>query len=129
MTKMEDMLALRALEEPHYNCAQSILVPFAEELGLTRQQAYDLALNFGGGMGCNGLCGGLTGSLMVMGGKGVPQERREQLVAEFIARNGAVNCEELTEGLEHHTPERKQRCDALVCGCMEWLLKELEQYQ
>ncbi|MDD6161009.1 MAG: C-GCAxxG-C-C family protein [Oscillospiraceae bacterium] len=127
MTKMEEVLALRAMEEPHYNCAQSMLVPFAEELGLTREQAYDLALDFGGGMGCGGLCGVLTGSMMVMGGKGVPQEARERLVEQFRARHGAVNCDELTQGLESHTPEKKERCDALICEGMKWLLKELEQ--
>ena len=35
-----------------YNCAQSVFIPFAEDRGRTREQAKDIAANFGGGMGC-----------------------------------------------------------------------------
>ena len=31
--------ALRAIEVPHYNCAQAVVVPFAEEAGLSEQMA------------------------------------------------------------------------------------------
>jgi len=40
MTRMEEVKYLRT--EPdgrHYNCAQSLLVPFASEVGLDKEQA------------------------------------------------------------------------------------------
>ena len=40
MTRLEEVQYLRT--EPdgrHYNCAQSLLVPFASEVGLTKEQA------------------------------------------------------------------------------------------
>ena len=32
--------------EPHYNCAQATLIPFAEELGLDRQTSLFISLKF-----------------------------------------------------------------------------------
>ena len=43
MTKYEDMIALRNHPDIHYNCAQSVLIPFAEDMGITREQANALS--------------------------------------------------------------------------------------
>ena len=56
MTRREDMAALRADTQVHYNCAQAVVVPFARDMGISREQAYDMALNFGGCMGCGATC-------------------------------------------------------------------------
>ena len=48
MTRMEEVKYLRT--EPngrHYNCAQSLLVPFAEQVGLDKEQADKLGSFFG----------------------------------------------------------------------------------
>ena len=92
MTRKEDMSALRADTQVHYNCAQSVVVPFARDMGLTRELAYDLALNFGGGMGCGATCGALIGALAVLGGLGQPQEKRLELIRTFRTANGAIDC-------------------------------------
>jgi len=76
MTRKEDMAALRACTEVHYNCAQSVILPFAGDMGMDRDQLYALALNFGGGMGCGGTCGAMIGALIALGGLGQPQEKR-----------------------------------------------------
>lgn len=47
MTHLEHAAALRADTTTHYNCAQSVLIPFAKEAGLTEEQANALAENFG----------------------------------------------------------------------------------
>ncbi len=70
MDRMEHVRALRASTDRHYNCCQSILVPFAEEMGLTEEAAYALGANFGAGMKHGSTCGTLTGALMVLGGGG-----------------------------------------------------------
>ena len=64
------MAALRADTKVHYNCAQAVVVPFAQDMGLTREQAYDMALNFGGGMGCGATCGAMIGAMIALGGLG-----------------------------------------------------------
>ena len=47
MTHTEHAAALRADTATHYNCAQSVLIPFAAQTGLNEEQAMALAENFG----------------------------------------------------------------------------------
>ena len=54
-----------------YNCAETIMMAYADDLGLTESQAECLGCNFGGGMKCGGTCGAITGGLMVLGALGV----------------------------------------------------------
>ena len=71
MDRMEQVKHLRT--DPggrHYNCAQSILVPFANEAGLGEEQAYQLGAMFGSGMNHGATCGVLTSALMLLGLKG-----------------------------------------------------------
>ena len=67
MTHLEKARELRARTDIHFNCCQSVLVPFAQEMGLTEDQAYALGDNFGAGMRCGSTCGALSGALMVLG--------------------------------------------------------------
>ena len=92
MTKKQKLYTLRNDPNVHYNCAQSMLIPFAGEIGITEEQANALTLNFGGGMGCGAACGALVGTLAAMGGLGMPQEKREELIAEFQSRHQCLNC-------------------------------------
>ena len=124
MTKHEDMAALRARTDVHFNCAQSVIVPFAAELGLTRQQAYDLTLNFGGGMGEGLTCGALVGALAVMGGLGLPQARRLELIDQFRDAHGAVDCTPLVESILARGEMKKAGCDKIVAWCVDWLCRE-----
>ena len=63
--------ALRDDPAVHYNCAQGVLVPFAEAAGLDPETAYRLAANFGGGMKRASVCGAVNGGLMALGLLGV----------------------------------------------------------
>ena len=50
------------------NCAQAVVGAYAEEIGLTQEQAMRLASSFGGGMGgMRETCGAVTGMFMVLG--------------------------------------------------------------
>ncbi len=124
MTRKEDMSALRADTQVHYNCAQSVVVPFARDMGLTRELAYDLALNFGGGMGCGATCGALIGALAVLGGLGQPQEKRLELIRTFRAANGAIDCAALLKAAHQRGEERKPHCDGLVRQCVDFVCRE-----
>ncbi len=124
MTRKEDMSALRADTQVHYNCAQSVVVPFARDMGLTRELAYDLALNFGGGMGCGATCGALIGALAVLGGLGQPQEKRLELIRTFRTANGAIDCAALLKAAHQRGEERKPHCDGLVRQCVDFVCRE-----
>ena len=56
-----------ALFDQKYHCSQAVLAAFADECGLTEQQALKLGACFGGGMRKGEVCGACTGALMVLG--------------------------------------------------------------
>lgn len=124
MTRKEDMAALRADTQVHYNCAQAVVVPFAADIGVTREQAYDMALNFGGGMGCGATCGALIGALAAMGGLGLPQEKRLELIRRFRNENGAIDCASLLKAAYARGEEKKPHCDRMVRQCLEFVCQE-----
>ena len=64
MTKLERARELRADTARHYNCCQSVVLPFAEELGLDEEAVLKLAEHFGSGMRRGSVCGAVTGGLM-----------------------------------------------------------------
>lgn len=66
---MSDKIA-KALElhNKGFNCAQSVVIPFCEELGVDPAVISRAAEGFGGGMGGYELvCGALSGAVMVAG--------------------------------------------------------------
>ncbi|HVN48918.1 MAG TPA: C-GCAxxG-C-C family protein [Bacteroidota bacterium] len=91
-----------------FNCAQSVFVPYAEEAGLPREQAFKLSCGFGAGKGRQQkTCGAVTGSYMVIGLKhgkyqqedNPAREKTYSLVKEFskqfIKKNKTLECSEL----------------------------------
>lgn len=51
------------------DCSQVITEEFADQMGLTKEQAGKVSACFGGGMMCGETCGAVTGALMVLGMK------------------------------------------------------------
>lgn len=49
------------------HCSQSVLAAFAEECGITEEEALKLGSCFGGGMRKGHVCGAVSGALMVLG--------------------------------------------------------------
>jgi len=109
----------KAAFDQGFNCSQSILAAYAEELGLNREDALRVAAPFGGGIGRTGAtCGVVTGALMALGLKyGMTQadaqakERMYALAQEFMRRfeqqYGVLTCKGLL-GLDLSTPEGRQ---------------------
>ena len=126
MTRKEDMAALRACTEVHYNCAQSVVLPFAQDMDMDRDQLYALTLNFGGGMGCGSTCGAMIGALIALGGLKLPQERRLDLIRRFRTEQGAVDCAALLKAAQERGEERKPYCDGLVRWCVDYVCQEAE---
>ncbi len=105
-----------------YNCAQSMIYSFAEELGIDKSIAMKLATGFGGGLGRTGnVCGAVTGGILILGlmfGRGenedkIKQEKTYQYVREFIekfkVKYGTVECKSLIDNIDLLTDEGKKR--------------------
>lgn len=86
MSHIERVKEVRAIVEPHYNCGQSILVPFCKELGMTEEQAYALGAHLGKGMRHGGTCGALSGALLVLGAMGFSEEEAAAFIQQFQKR-------------------------------------------
>ena len=114
MNRMEQAKALRARTDVHYNCCQSVLVPFCRACGLTEEEAYRLGAHFGAGMKHGGTCGAVTGALMVLGMTGQDNEAALELLSQFREKNGALTCDELLAQLHGDEEGRKPFCDQLV---------------
>lgn len=118
------------------NCAQAVLMAYADVLGLTEEQAAMVAVGHGGGMGRLRLhCGAFSAAVMLAGAiegpDGAKKEHRPQTYARvqeihrrFIEANGTVSCAELLgkAGVpenptpEERTPEyyRKRPCERVI---------------
>jgi len=121
MTHMEKVRELRARTDVHFNCCQSVLVTFAQEMGLTEQQAYDLGTNFNAGMRCGSACGALTGALMVLGMTHYPPEQADAFRNKFREEHGDITCAALLRAAHDAGIPRKEHCDGLVYEVVEML--------
>ena len=86
---LEKAKEIRAIVEPHHNCAQSVLMAFLDDLDLDRETAYKLGSCFGSGMKCGSTCGAITGALMAMGLLGLDSpEITQKFFRDFKWRGG-----------------------------------------
>ena len=113
---LERAHVLRAIRQPHYNCTQSVLIPFAADLGLDEETAYRMGVNFGGGMKSGSVCGVITGALMVLGLMGYDQPADAQKFMKRIKENhqGMMMCRDLLRENAERGGDKKEHCDALV---------------
>ena len=93
-----------------YNCAQSVLLAFANKVGLENKEALRLASSFGGGMGrLREVCGAVSAMFMIAGIlKGYTEPNNDvvkanhykliqDLAAEFKSKHGTIICRELLD--------------------------------
>jgi C_GCAxxG_C_C family probable redox protein len=135
-----------ALFKSGMNCCQAVLMAFAQEYGLSREDAMRIGSGFGGGMGRMGeTCGALTGAFMAIG-LAHPRPNRDSaepsahlvqnLAWQFCKRHGSTSCRQLL-GEDISTPEGYERaknaklfqtlCPSLVhdaAEMLEGMLKE-----
>ncbi|MDR3112821.1 MAG: C-GCAxxG-C-C family protein [Endomicrobium sp.] len=91
-----------------YNCAQAVLLAFADELQIDKEFALKLASPFGGGMGGQReVCGAVSAMFIAAGLKRGysdaknPEEKKrlyaliKELSDKFKAENGSIVCKEL----------------------------------
>lgn len=130
-----------------YNCCQSVVVPFADMYGFTREQALHMSASFGAGIGRMRLtCGAACGLFMLAGlekcaiegsdraSKSANYALVQQLATEFKRRNGTLTCAELlglnnladnsTPIASERTPQyyAKRPCPRMVeCAASIWV--------
>ncbi len=128
-----------------YNCSQSVLLSFADDLKFSKELAQKMAAGFGGGMGKQQeTCGAITGAIMVLGIlKGEQVNNNDELKAEaygsvnrltgeFKAIYNTTNCQELI-GCDLNTAEgsakfKEERIMETVCaGCVERAVQIVEK--
>lgn len=124
MDRMEETRALRNDPAVHYNCAQSVLMPFSDVCGLTKEQACALGANFGSGMRHGSTCGAVTGALMVLGMARKSPEAANALMRRFREKNQVLDCAGLLQRAKANGEEKKPHCDRMVYEAAA-LLEEL----
>jgi len=104
MTHIEKATQLFAKK---FHCSQAVFAAFADELGLTEQQALKIGACFGSGMRKGEVCGACTGALMALGLKYgqcseedldsrlKTNEVTDRFMDEFKKENGSFICREL----------------------------------
>lgn len=91
-----------------FNCSQSVLGAFSDEIGLDRETALRLSSSFGAGMGrLREVCGAVTAMFMTVGlkyGYSDPNDSDaktehyrmiQELAEKFRRENGSIICREL----------------------------------
>lgn len=128
-----------------FNCAQSVISVFVDQLGYNYEQAMQMASGFGGGMGkLQATCGAATGAFMVIGlytsakyPEITEQKFRNNALIQtfnerFLERMGSRKCSDLL-GIDFNTPEgqlkfEREGLKSKVCeNCVTTAVQILEE--
>ncbi|MBQ9990508.1 MAG: C_GCAxxG_C_C family protein [Lachnospiraceae bacterium] len=126
MTKKEKAIELH---DKKYNCAQAVACAFAEECGIDERLLFQANEGFGLGMGgTKGVCGALTGAIMLAGfknsdgnladpkTKGSTYQLSKEMLNRFEEKCKSTICKEL-KGLE---------TGKMLCSCHDCILAGVE---
>lgn len=115
-----------------YNCAQAVACAFAEEIGVDMELLFRISEGFGFGAGCaNGICGALTGAIMLAGLKNsdgnleTPGTKADtykiskELCEKFVEKTGGLICRDL-KGLDS---------GEVLCSCPDCIKAGVELVQ
>ena len=109
-----------------YNCAQSVLLAYADLLEIDTQTAARIAAPFGAGMGrLREVCGSVTGMFMIVG-LAIPVDNPndmesktrnyamvQRLAERFREENGSIICRELLElNVRKESPRPEPRTES-----------------
>ncbi|MGN8913368.1 C-GCAxxG-C-C family protein [Anaerofustis butyriciformans] len=100
----------KKFHDEKYNCCQSVVLAFSNEIGIEKDKLAKLVANMGGGLGYSGeVCGAVSGMAIVSGYFGnwdIPSDQEskkesydtiKELVEEFRERYNFSRCPELLE--------------------------------
>lgn len=113
---LERTRELRAIIDPHYNCGQAVILPFAEVLGLPEELVMRFGANFGRGMKGGELCGAIAGGLVVLGLFGLEDPTTTAAFYQRLhaAHPAGLDCATLLRLNAEKGQERKPHCDGMV---------------
>lgn len=148
MNKPEE--AVRKFNED-YNCAQSVLTTFSQELGLKEEIAKNLTAGFGAGINYRGeMCGAVSGALLTIGlklgelngfdelKKELTKEFSDKFIQLFQKENNSVLCKKLLNkdlSIPKELEEARELdifsdiCSGLVKSSAQILTKLLEEIE
>ena len=123
------------LHDQKYNCAQSVIIAFKDELGIDQDTLAHLFANFGGGFGYAGeVCGAASGMACVSGFLGDWKVQTDQdtkvksydtikgLIEKFREENkGNSRCDELRA----LGKAGGRSCAELIAECADMVAKEM----
>lgn len=121
-----------SLHHKKFNCAQSVVCAFAEDLGYDPETIFKTAEAFGGGMATFGTCGAVTAIAIVLGMKNsdgnlaAPATKKStyklmrRATDMFLEKNQSTICRDI-KGIDTGCPIRS--CD----GCIEDAVEILEE--
>ena len=105
-----------------YNCAQAVFGAYAQEAGMSHEDAMKLASSFGGGMGgLRDTCGAVSGMIAAAGlkwgyadsqnleEKTAHYARVRRLIEAFEAEHGSHVCRELLAAIENLKTDPSER--------------------
>lgn len=116
------------------DCSQVVLGYCAEQLGITREEAWRIASAFGGGMGIGETCGAVAGAMIAIGmrygqvrendpeQKAVMKQKRQEFLEEFLERYPSCRCREI---LKHDISDPEERQKILEAGLLFDLCPEV----
>jgi len=148
--KIDHSVKAKELFKQGYNCAQAVLLAFADELDIDNDTALKLSSSFGGGMGrLREVCGAVSGMFMVVGlkyGSVNPSDAKakaehykliQELAAHFTEVNHSIICRDLLGlniKIDNPVPEtrceqyyKKRPCVELVCDAAKILDSYIEE--
>lgn len=147
MTKREYCELAKKYHEMGMNCAQSLLLAFRDKTGMDEATCYGVASGFGGGVRCGGICGAISGPVMVLGmlyphtpenggeGKAYSAKLTKEFESRFAQQFGYMNCRELLAEKDlKPMPITKElgvtsHCGVLIVSAAELLFDMLEELE
>ena len=128
----------KALFLEGYNCAQAVVLAFAEDAGLDESVAKAFSRPLGGGMGrLRQTCGAVSGAAVASGvlfpelTKPETYALVQEIARRFAEKNGSFNCGELLRGAGLKTdtapnPEKRTEEYYKKCPCPELIFDAAE---
>lgn len=114
---------------PVYNCCQSVVSIFAQDVGYDEETCMKVATYFRGGMQMGSVCGAITGGLMALGLAGIDDS---QVLNEFYRKirenhDGLMNCKDLLRVNAERGGEKMPHCNAMICECIDYVEQALRE--
>lgn len=129
-----------------FNCAQSVVYSFCDEINLDKEIALKISSGFGGGMGrMEEVCGAVTGGIIVIGAKygrdsaadsgstEITYSKTQELMNKFKENHGTYICRRLINDCDLKTEDGQKIFRELdlknkVCkSCIASVIENLEE--